>query len=56
MATKRSDWLPTVESRICGRHFCIADYEGGDRNNKLKSIACPVITNSNNEIVCTFII
>lgn len=50
MATKRSNWKPVTKSRICDRHFNTADYEGGDRNNRLKPIAWPMFNNPINVI------
>jgi hypothetical protein len=48
MATKRSDWLPNIKSRMCELHFSIDDYENGDKKNNLKSNACPMFNVSNN--------
>ncbi|KAF0749381.1 Uncharacterized protein FWK35_00017856, partial [Aphis craccivora] len=44
MATYRSDWLPITKSRICDMHFSVDDYEGGDKSNRLKPNACPMIS------------
>lgn len=48
MATNRTDWLPTPKSRVCDRHFNNNDHEGGNKNNKLKQNAYPVVNTSYN--------
>ncbi|VVC33097.1 Hypothetical protein CINCED_3A008515 [Cinara cedri] len=50
MATNRADWLPVVKSRICNRHFSIDDYEDGNKNNNLKTNACPMFNTPSNAI------
>ncbi|XP_008185298.1 uncharacterized protein LOC100167907 isoform X2 [Acyrthosiphon pisum] len=43
MVTNRSNWLPIEKSRICDDHFDIADYEAGNKANRLRPGACPII-------------
>lgn len=53
MATHRLNWLPLAESRICDEHFNIDDYEKGNKNQKLRSDACPMITSNNVSLAFT---
>ncbi|CAI6369403.1 unnamed protein product [Macrosiphum euphorbiae] len=43
MAANRPNWLPIDKSRICDEHFDMADYEGGNKGNRLRPDACPII-------------
>ncbi|XP_060880446.1 uncharacterized protein LOC132952235 isoform X2 [Metopolophium dirhodum] len=47
MATNRSNWLPIDKSRICDDHFEMDEYEAGNRGNRLRPEACPIIHTTN---------
>ncbi|XP_050427936.1 protein PF3D7_1417600-like isoform X5 [Adelges cooleyi] len=50
MATNRTNWMPNANSRMCDKHFTIDDYVSGNRNNRLKPNACPIITPSTSTV------
>lgn len=50
MATNRSNWSPIDKSRICDKHFGLADYEAGNKGNRLKLGACPIIHMTNGNV------